>query len=45
MGKTLDSILNPLGEYVAQRISLNMSQKEAEKIAALSYHFRLENRI
>ncbi|MGO2679777.1 MAG: calcium-binding protein [Proteus vulgaris] len=42
MGKTLDSILNPLGEYVAQRISLNMSQKEAEKIAALSYHFRLE---
>ena len=42
MGKKLDSILNSFGEYVAQRISLNMSQKEAEKIAALSYHLRSE---
>lgn len=42
MGKTLDSILNPLGEYVAQRISQNVSQEVAEKIAALSYHLRSE---
>lgn len=42
MGKTLDSILNPLGEYVAQRISQNISQEVAEKIAALSYHLRSE---
>lgn len=42
MGKPLDSILNPLGEYVSQRVSLNMSQEEAEKIAALSYHLRAE---
>lgn len=42
MGKTLDLILNPLGEYVAQRISLNISQEEAETIASLSYHLRAE---
>lgn len=42
MGKTLDSILNPLGEYVAQRISQNISQEVAEKIASLSYHLRAE---
>ncbi|EEG84771.1 hypothetical protein PROPEN_03134 [Proteus penneri ATCC 35198] len=40
MGKTLDSILNPLGEYVAERISQNITQEEAEKIAALSFHLR-----
>ncbi|MCO7051741.1 RTX toxin, partial [Proteus terrae] len=42
MGKTLDSILNPLGEYISQRISLNINQEEAEKIASLSYHLRAE---
>ncbi len=42
MGKTLDSILIPLGEYVSQRISQNISQEMAEKIAALSYHLRSE---
>ncbi|NBM49166.1 RTX toxin [Proteus sp. G2666] len=42
MGKTLDSILNPLGEYVAERISQNITQEEAEKIAALSFHLRAE---
>lgn len=42
MGKTLDSILNPLGEFVAQRISQNISQEVAEKIASLSYHLRAE---
>ncbi|MDL5168322.1 RTX toxin [Proteus faecis] len=42
IGKTIDSILNPLGDYVAQRMSQNLSQEEAEKIAALSYHLRAE---
>ncbi len=42
MGKTLDSILIPLGEYVSQRVSQNISQEMAEKIAALSYHLRSE---
>ncbi|MEX5898217.1 hypothetical protein AB6H17_16220 [Proteus vulgaris] len=45
MGKTLDSILNPLGEYVAQRISLNISQRSQENSCTLlSFSFG-KNRI
>ncbi|HEK3030721.1 TPA: hypothetical protein SMV09_003455, partial [Proteus mirabilis] len=42
IGKTLDMLLIPLGNYVAQRVSKNISQEEAEKIAAMSYHLRAE---
>ncbi|WP_109406121.1 RTX toxin [Proteus hauseri] len=42
IGRSLDSILNPLGEYISERISQNIPQKEAEEIAALSYYLRAE---
>lgn len=42
IGRNLDSILNPLGKYISERISQNIPQKEAEEIAALSYHLRAE---
>lgn len=42
MGKALDMILYPLAEYVSKRISKNISQEEAEKIAALSHYLSVE---
>ncbi len=40
--KTVDMLLTPTGNYIAQRVSKNISQEEAEKIAAMSNHLRAE---
>ncbi|OAT26080.1 hypothetical protein M983_2240 [Proteus myxofaciens ATCC 19692] len=42
LGKTLDPIIDPVGNFITQRISTNMLQEEAENIAASSYHLRAE---
>ncbi|EOG1985030.1 TPA: calcium-binding protein [Proteus mirabilis] len=40
--KTVDMLLTPMGNYVAQRLSQKISQEEAEKIAKTSKHLRAE---